>query len=51
MSGLEAFKLNAEFFANSRWQANTICTLGYRREDSRFPRNRRLDIDVASQII
>jgi len=51
MSGFDAGKLNAEFFADGRWQANFICTLGYGREDSLFPRNPRLDFDMACQLI
>jgi 3-hydroxypropanoate dehydrogenase len=51
MSGFDGAKLNAEFFANGRWQANFICTLGYGREESLFPRNPRLDFEEACQII
>jgi 3-hydroxypropanoate dehydrogenase len=51
MSGFDAAKLDAEFFADGRWQVNFICTLGYGREESVFPRNPRLDFMAACQII
>lgn len=51
MSGFDAGKLNAEFFADGRWQANFICTLGYGREESVFPRNPRLAFEDACRII
>lgn len=50
MSGFDAGKLNAEFFPGGRWQANFICTLGYGREESVFPRNPRLGFDEACHI-
>ena len=51
MSGFDARKLNADFFRDGRWQVNFVCTLGYGREDSLFPRNPRLGFDEACQII
>lgn len=51
MSGFDAAKLNAAFFADGRWQANFICTLGYGQKDSVFPRNPRLAFEEACQII
>jgi 3-hydroxypropanoate dehydrogenase len=51
MSGFDAAKLNAAFFAGGRWQANFICTLGYGRQEGLFPRNPRLDFSEACQII
>lgn len=51
MSGFDARKLDAEFFADGRWQVNFICTLGYGRAGSLFPRNPRLGFEEACQII
>jgi len=50
MSGFDAGKINAAFFPDGRWQANFICTLGYGRADSVFPRNPRLSFDEACRI-
>ena len=51
MSGFDSGKLDAELFPDGRWHANFICTLGYGRQDSLFPRNPRLGFDEACQII
>ncbi len=51
MSGFDAAKLNAAFFPDGRWQANFICSLGYGRADSLFPRNPRLDFEEACCIV
>ena len=51
MSGFDAAKVNAAFLPDGRWQANLLCTLGYGREDSLFPRNPRLDFDDACRIV
>lgn len=51
MSGFDATKLNAAFMPDGRWQANFICTLGYGRADSVFPRNPRLEFADACRIV
>lgn len=51
MSGFDAAKLNAEFFADGRWQTNFICNLGYGEPSALHPRNPRLDFDEVCRIV
>ncbi|MEZ5749286.1 MAG: malonic semialdehyde reductase [Caenibius sp.] len=51
MSGFDAAALDREFFPDGQWRANFLCTLGYGRKDSLFPRNPRLDFDEACRIV
>lgn len=51
MSGFDATKLNATFFAGTTWRANFICNLGYADASKLFPRSPRLNFDEACKII
>jgi 3-hydroxypropanoate dehydrogenase len=51
MSGFDAAKVNAEFFADSTWRANFLCNLGYGDRSKLFPRNPRLDFDEACKVL
>ena len=51
MSGFDMEKTNRAFFADGRWKANFICTLGYGLADQVLPRNPRLDFDEACCIV
>ncbi|MBI3284378.1 MAG: malonic semialdehyde reductase [Burkholderiales bacterium] len=51
MSGFDADKLNAAFFAGTDVKANFICSLGYGDKDKLFPRSPRLAFDEACKIV
>lgn len=51
MSGFDAEKLNAAFFAGTTVKANFICNLGYGNAEKLFPRSPRLAFDEACKII
>jgi 3-hydroxypropanoate dehydrogenase len=51
MSGFDADKLNAAFFANGKWQVNLLCNLGYGDASKLQPRNPRLNFEEASVIL
>jgi 3-hydroxypropanoate dehydrogenase len=51
MSGFDAAKVNAEFFANGRYQANFLLNIGVADPKGVYPRNKRLDFGVAAQIL
>ncbi|MDO5626116.1 MAG: malonic semialdehyde reductase [Pseudomonadota bacterium] len=51
MSGFDAAGVNAEFFADGRWQANFLVNLGYGDPASVFPRNPRLGFDTACRVL
>jgi 3-hydroxypropanoate dehydrogenase len=51
MSGFEAGKVNAEFFADGKWKVNLICNLGYGDVEKLFPRNPRLEFEEAALIL
>ena len=51
MSGFDAGKVNAEFFADGKWKINFICNLGHGDADQLRPRNPRLDFDEACRIL
>lgn len=51
MSGFDAARVNAEFFADGKWKANFLCNLGYGDKSKLFPRGPRLGFDEASQVL
>jgi nitroreductase len=51
MSGFDATKVNAAFFAGTTWRANFICNLGYGDAAKLFPRSPRLEFDEACKIL
>lgn len=51
MSGFDAHKLNAEFFADGKWKVNLICNLGYGDPSKLYPRNPRLNFEETSVIL
>lgn len=51
MSGFDAEKVNATFFANSHIKANFVCSFGYGDTSKLFPRSPRLTFDEACKII
>ena len=51
MSGFDADKVNAEFFADGKWKANFICNLGYGDSSKLMPRLPRLSFDEACRVI
>lgn len=51
MSGFDANKVNAEFFAEGKWRVNFLCNLGYGDPSKLFPRNPRLEFEEACLIL
>ncbi|MFZ6742750.1 malonic semialdehyde reductase [Undibacterium sp. JH2W] len=51
MSGFDADKLNATFFAGTTVKVNFICNLGYGDAQQLFPRSPRLSFDEACKIV
>jgi 3-hydroxypropanoate dehydrogenase len=51
MSGFDAGKVDAAFFADSTLRANFLCNLGYGDPESLFPRSPRLGFDEACTIL
>lgn len=51
MSGVDLAKVNAEFFADGRFQANFILNLGYGDPTLLFPRNPRLSFEEACSVL
>jgi len=51
MSGFDADKINATFFAGSTVKVNFICSLGYGDASKVFPRSPRLSFDEACSIV
>jgi 3-hydroxypropanoate dehydrogenase len=51
MSGFDATKLNAEFFADGRLRANFLVNLGYGDPAGNHPRGPRLPFDVAARVL
>jgi 3-hydroxypropanoate dehydrogenase len=47
MSGFDAAKVDAEFFADGKWKTNFLCNLGYGDRAKLFPRSPRLPFDEA----
>ncbi|MEO8186024.1 MAG: malonic semialdehyde reductase [Burkholderiaceae bacterium] len=51
MSGFDADKVNAAFFAGSNLKVNFVCSLGHGDGSKLFPRSPRLDFDEACRIV
>jgi 3-hydroxypropanoate dehydrogenase len=51
MSGVDLAKVNAEFFADGRFQSNFILNLGYGDPSLLFPRNPRLSFEQACSVL
>jgi 3-hydroxypropanoate dehydrogenase len=51
MSGFDAGKVDAAFFAGTNWRTNFICTLGYGDPATVHARLPRLDFDEATQLV
>jgi 3-hydroxypropanoate dehydrogenase len=51
MSGFDNAKVDATFFAGTTWKSNFICNLGHGDASKIFPRQPRLDFDVACKIV
>jgi 3-hydroxypropanoate dehydrogenase len=50
MSGFDASKIDAAFFAGTTWRANFLCNLGYGDASRLHPRGPRLSFDDACRI-
>ena len=51
MSGFDAEKVNAEFFADGKWKANFVCNLGYGDPAQLYPRGPRLEFEEACRLL
>lgn len=51
MSGFDAAKVNAAFFADGKWRANFLVNLGYGDRSKLHPRNPRLSFEEAAVIL
>ena len=51
MSGVDLTQVNAEFFADGRWDANFILNLGYADHSKEFDRNPRLNFEQACRVL
>jgi 3-hydroxypropanoate dehydrogenase len=51
MSGFDADKVNAEFFADGRFKVNFICNLGYGDHSQTFARSPRLTFDQVAEVL
>ena len=51
MSGVDLAKVNAEFFADGRFQANFLINLGYGDDSLLFDRNARLTFEQACSVL
>ena len=51
MSGFDNAKVDAEFFAGTRWRSNFLVNLGHGDASQLFPRSPRLAFDEAAQIL
>ena len=51
MSGFDMAKVNAEYFADGRYQANFICALGFGDETKLFERQPRLSFEEVSTLL
>lgn len=51
MSGVDLAKVNAEFFADGRFQANFLINLGYGDNEKLFDRNPRLSFEQACTVL
>lgn len=51
MSGFDAAKINAEFFADGRYKANFLVNLGYGDASGNYPRGPRLPFEAVAQVL
>ncbi|MBY0574068.1 MAG: malonic semialdehyde reductase [Undibacterium sp.] len=51
MSGFDADKINATFFAGTEVKVNFVCSIGYGDASKLFPRSPRLSFDEACKIV
>ena len=51
MSGFNPAKVDAAFFAGTRWKSNFLCNLGYGDASKLFPRSPRLSFEEACKIV
>ena len=51
MSGFDADKLNAAFFADGKWKVNLLCNLGFGDANKLHPRDPRLKFEEAAVIL
>jgi 3-hydroxypropanoate dehydrogenase len=51
MSGVDLAKVNAEFFADGRFQTNFLINLGYGDDSKLMPRNQRLSFEQACTVM
>lgn len=51
MSGFDADKINATFFAGTETKVNFVCSIGYGDTEKLFPRSPRLAFDEACKIV
>jgi len=51
MSGFNSKGINKEFFSNTTYKINFMCNLGYRLEDTNYPRLPKLKFEEACNII
>jgi len=51
MSGFDNAKVDAAFFAGTRWKSNFLVNLGYGDASKLFPRSPRLSFDEAARIV
>jgi len=51
MSGFDAARVNADFFAGSPLRVNFVCSVGHGDASKLFPRSPRLDFDEACRIV
>ena len=50
MSGFDQAKIDAAFFAGTKWKSNFICNLGYGDHSQLYPRSPRLTFEEACRI-
>jgi 3-hydroxypropanoate dehydrogenase len=51
MSGFDNAKLDAAFFAGTKWRSNFLCNLGYGDAEKLFPRSPRMDFEEACKVL
>jgi nitroreductase len=51
MSGVDLAQVDAEFFADGRWEANFVLNLGYGDDGKLFDRNPRLNFEQACRVL
>ncbi len=51
MSGFDAGGVNKEFFADTSYEANFLCNIGYGTDKDMFARSPRLEFDAACKVV